>query len=63
MAKDFLKEHKIPFKDINVAEDAKAGQDMVKKSGQSGVPVLDINGEIIVGFDKEAIMEALHIKE
>ncbi|MBS3128393.1 glutathione S-transferase N-terminal domain-containing protein [Candidatus Woesearchaeota archaeon] len=63
MAKDYLKEHKIPFQDINVAEDAKAGQEMVKKSGQRGVPVIDIDGEIIIGFDQDAIAAALGIEE
>lgn len=62
MAKDFLKDHNIKFKDINVAEDQKAAQEMVKKSGQSGVPVIDINGEIIIGFDKDKIKKALKLK-
>jgi glutaredoxin-like YruB-family protein len=55
MAKDYLKEKGIAFEDINVAEDAVAGEEMVQKSGQMGVPVLDIEGEIIIGFDKTAI--------
>lgn len=62
MVKDFLKEHNIKFEDINVAEDKKAAQEMVKKSGQSGVPVIDINGEIITGFDKDKIKKALKLK-
>lgn len=62
MAKEFLKENKIPFEDINVAEDRKAAIEMIKKSGQMGVPVLDINGTIIVGFDKEAIIKALKLQ-
>ena len=58
-AKNFLDGKKIKFEDINVAEDDKAREEMIKKSGQMGVPVLDINGEIIVGFDEDAINRAL----
>ncbi len=60
--KGFLKENKIAFEDINVGEDAEALQDMVEKSGQRGVPVIDVNGTIIVGFDKDAIKAALKLK-
>lgn len=59
MAKDFLKEKGIAFEDINVAENQEAAKDMVEKSGQMGVPVLDVKGTIIVGFNREAIEEAL----
>ena len=57
--KDYLNEKKIKFEDIDVGEDKKAAEEMVKKSGQMGVPVTDINGKIIVGFDKEEIEKAL----
>ena len=60
--KEYLKAHKVKFKDINVAEDQKAAQEMIKKSGQTGVPVLDINGEIIVGFKEDKIKKALKLK-
>ena len=60
--KAFLKEHKIAFKDIDVSKDEKAGQEIVKKSGQMGVPVTDINGTIIVGFDEAKLKKALKIK-
>ena len=59
MAKTFLHEQKISFKNIDVSEDADAAQVMVEKSGQSGVPVIDIDGTIIVGFDKEKIKKIL----
>ena len=62
MAKDFLKENGVQFEDINVAQDHAAARDMMEKSGQMGVPVIDINGKIIVGFDREAIKKALGIK-
>ena len=57
--KEFLEEKNIKFENIDVGADQKAAEEMVKKSGQMGVPVLDINGEIIVGFDKETIEKAL----
>jgi len=53
--KDFLKEKGVKFKDINVAEDDKAAQEMVEKSGQRGVPVIVIGDKVIVGFDQAAI--------
>lgn len=59
MAKQFLKENNIEFTDINVANDQQAAQEMVSKSGQMGVPVIDIDGQLIVGFDKGAIKKAL----
>jgi glutaredoxin 3 len=62
MAKEFLKQNKIPFEDANVSEDKKALTEMFNKSGQMGVPVFDINGVIIVGFDRDAIKKELKIK-
>lgn len=59
MAKEYLGVKGVPFKDVNVQEDTAAAAEMVQKSGQMGVPVLDINGTIIVGFDREAIDTAL----
>jgi glutaredoxin-like YruB-family protein len=57
--KEFLKEKKIEFEDIDVAADQKAANEMIEKSGQMGVPVIEINGKIIVGFDQEEIEKAL----
>lgn len=59
MAKEFLKSKNIQFKDIDVGKNSDAAREMIKKSGQMGVPVLDINGKIIVGFDRDAIEGAL----
>ncbi len=59
MAKNFLKERGVEFEDIDVSRDQSAAREMIEKSGQMGVPVLDINGKIIVGFNREAIEEAL----
>ncbi|HLC74935.1 MAG TPA: glutaredoxin domain-containing protein [Candidatus Nanoarchaeia archaeon] len=63
-AKEFFTAKKIKFDDINVAEDEKARSEMLEKTGQMGVPVIEIakQGEdpvIIVGFDQEAIEEAI----
>jgi len=58
-AKQFLKENDIIFQDMDVSVDKQAADEMVQKSGQMGVPVLDIDGEIIVGFDKEKIKQSL----
>jgi len=59
--KEFFTENKVEYQEINVAADQKAAQDMFQKSGQMGVPVTDINGEIIVGFDKPKLKKALHL--
>jgi len=61
--KEFLKNNNIEFDDIDVSQDETALAEMVKKSGQIGVPVIDIDGEIIIGFDKEKVVESLNIKE
>ncbi len=61
MAKEFLKKNNIQFENIDVGINRQAGQEMMDKTGQMGVPVLDIDGEIIVGFDKDAISKALGI--
>lgn len=57
--KKFLKASSMEFENIDVSSDQKKAQEMIDKSGQMGVPVLDIEGKIIVGFDKEAIQKAL----
>ncbi len=62
MTKDFLKVHKIPYQEFNVASDLKAREDMVNKSHQLGVPVIDIDGTIIVGYDQPKIASALGLK-
>ncbi|MBI2529992.1 MAG: glutaredoxin family protein [Candidatus Diapherotrites archaeon] len=62
MAKAFLKEQKVQFADYDVSEDEGRAREMIEKSGQQGVPVIDIDGEIVVGFDKPRIKELLGIK-
>ncbi|MBI2102626.1 glutathione S-transferase N-terminal domain-containing protein [Candidatus Woesearchaeota archaeon] len=61
-AKEFLKKKKVAFKDLDVSSNEEARDVMIKKSKQMGVPVLDINGKIIVGFDQEEIEKALKRK-
>lgn len=58
-AKNYLKSKKVAFEEVNVAEDMNGREEMLQKSRQMGVPVLDINGTVIVGFDKPAIDSAL----
>jgi len=60
-AKQFLKDNQVIFEDVDVSMNQAAADEMIGKSGQMGVPVLDINGEIIVGFDKERIQQTLGI--
>lgn len=59
MAKDYFRKNQISFTEYNVAVDAKRAEEMVKKSGQMGVPVIDVNGSVIVGFNQGAIETAL----
>jgi glutaredoxin len=59
MVKEFLKQHGVEFEDVNVQENQEAAKEMIQKSGQSGVPVIEVNGKIIVGFDKEKLIEVL----
>lgn len=59
VAKDYLNKQSVRFQEYNVAADHQKAQEMVRKSGQMGVPVLDINGKIIVGFNQPAIDQAL----
>ena len=57
--KQFLRDNNIVFEDIDVSVNQTAAEEIVRKSGQMGVPVLDIDGEVIVGFDKEKIKTVL----
>ena len=61
MAKEYFKEHKVEYVDKDVTQDQQALQDMVTKSGQMGVPVIDIDGEITVGFNQPRLAELLKI--
>lgn len=59
MVKNYLREKKVPYNDYDVGRDPIKANEMVRKSGQMGVPVVDINGRIIIGFNKQEIDRAL----
>jgi glutaredoxin 3 len=61
-AKRYFREKGVQFRDIDVSKDAAAARDMVRRSGQTGVPVIDIDGKIVVGFDRPKINQLLAIK-
>jgi len=61
MAKVYFRRNKIKFRDVDVSKDASAARDLQRRSGQMGVPVIDINGRLIVGFDKPKINKMLGI--
>ncbi len=58
-AKRYFKEHRVPFKEINVERDQQAARDIARKTGQTGVPVIKIGSAWIVGFDKGRIEKEL----
>lgn len=61
--KEFLKEKGIKFEEVDVSQNEKAREEMIKKSGKLEVPVIEIDGQIVVGFDKERICKLLKISE
>ncbi len=61
MAKAFLKENNIPFEEVDVGQDRDAAQEMMEKSGQMSVPVIDVDGQIVIGFDKKALSKELGV--
>ena len=63
MAKDWLKGKKVEYEDVNVGIDQTRAREMITKSGQMGVPVIDIDGEVIIGFDRPKMETALKNKK
>ncbi len=61
-AKQYLRQKGVPFKNVDVSRDSAAARDMVRRSGQQGVPVLDIGGKIIVGFNRPKIDRILGLR-
>ena len=57
--KKYFKEKRVPFRDYDVSRDDRKADEMYRKSGQMGVPVLDVHGKVLVGFDIEKIEKAL----
>jgi len=62
MVKKFLKKNKIAFTDHDVSKDRVKAAEMISKTGQMGVPVIDIEGQIVMGFDEEKLKQLLKIK-
>jgi len=62
IAKKFLKDHNIDFKEIDVSEDEAAAKEMMQKSGQMGVPVIAVDDNMIVGFNEAQLKKVLKIK-
>jgi glutaredoxin 3 len=60
--KRYLKDRKIRFREVDVSRDAGAAAEMKRKTGQQGVPVIDVNGRMIIGFDKRRLNAALGIR-
>ncbi len=63
LAKQYFKENNVEFQEIDVAADQKKAEEMIEKSGQLGVPVIEIDKEVIVGFDKPKIQKALGLSK
>jgi glutaredoxin 3 len=59
--KAFFQEHNVEYQEIDVSSDHAAVEEMVKKSGQMGVPVIEIDGDIIIGYNEAALRDALKI--
>jgi glutaredoxin 3 len=60
-AKEFLKKNNIAYTEVNVSGNQEAAKEMIKKSGQMGVPVVDVEGTIVIGYDEEELKKALKI--
>lgn len=60
--KEFLKEQNVEFEEIDVSQNQLAAEEVVARTGQMGVPVVEIDGELVVGFDREKISQLLKIK-
>jgi glutaredoxin-like YruB-family protein len=58
-AKAFFEEHGVEYEEIDVSQDVQKAQELIEKTGQTGVPVIEIDGEVIIGFDKRRLARAL----
>ncbi|MCX6736780.1 MAG: glutathione S-transferase N-terminal domain-containing protein [Candidatus Parcubacteria bacterium] len=63
VAKDFFKDHGLEFEAIDLTEDPEALEEVIEKTGQMGVPVIKIDDEYIVDFDKKFLLKKLNLKE
>ena len=62
MSKEYFEANKVRYQELDVAADAKARDEMIQKTGQFGVPVIDIDGELVIGFDRARLSELLGVK-
>ncbi|OGL95653.1 NrdH-redoxin [Candidatus Uhrbacteria bacterium RIFOXYB12_FULL_58_10] len=62
LAKKFLTAHDVAFEDIDVAADSAKAREMIEKTKQMGVPVIEVDDELIIGFDEKKLKKALGIK-
>ncbi|MES3005381.1 MAG: glutaredoxin domain-containing protein [Patescibacteria group bacterium] len=61
MAKEFLEEHNVLFEEVNVAANIARRKEMIEKSGQMGVPVIDVDGDVMVGYDQTMLASKVGI--
>lgn len=61
-AKDFFTAHNVPFQDFDVAANLEKRREMIEKTGQMGVPVIEVGDQIIIGYDEEELKNLLHIQ-
>lgn len=62
MTKAFFKEHDVAYEEKDVSQDAAARDEMIAKSNQMGVPVIDVDGELVIGFDKPRLSQLIGVK-
>ena len=62
MAKEYFKSKGIKYEEVDLAKNPERGQEVIQKSGQFGVPVIEINGKIVIGFDQPKLKELLGLK-
>jgi glutaredoxin 3 len=61
-AKRFLRERTVPFREVDVSRNQPAARELVRRTGQMGVPVIDVNGRVVVGFDRPGLVRALGLR-
>lgn len=61
MTKEFFMQHNVAYEELNVAENAPAREEMIQRSGQFGVPVIEVDGKLVIGFDRARLSELLGI--
>lgn len=62
MAEEFLKKNNVEFTKYDISQNKEKAKEAIEKSGQMAVPVIDIDGKIIIGFDEEELKKALNLE-